>query len=100
MNEQCALLEECQNGSCVQVGCSSDRECAFVLGDSRATCKDSVCQVPCAQDADCARELGTQSFQICDNGVCRFVGCNSDTECRAYLGLENETSPAVKAVCQ
>ena len=100
IDDQCALLEACQNGSCVHVGCQSDRECAFMEGDSRATCVDTECQVPCSQDADCARRIGSGSFDICVDGKCQFVGCETDAECRAYLGVEDQTSSTVKAVCQ
>lgn len=96
---QCALLEACQNGECVRVGCSTDRECFFMLNDPRATCSGGDCQIPCSIDADCARQLGEQSFQVCQAKKCVFVGCNTDAECRAFLGLSAVTSN-VKAECR
>jgi hypothetical protein len=70
-----------------------------------AVCRDGECYVPCETDTNCAGGRfmmdsdPAQSFQICEDGRCRFVGCESDAECRAYLGL-NETSGEARAVCR
>lgn len=93
LNEHCPLLSECQNGQCVDVGCKTDKECYFLLGDTRATCKAGECVVPCASNQECA------DFQACQDGECTFVGCDTDEECRIYLGLEDEVGQ-VKAVCK
>jgi hypothetical protein len=98
-DEQCPLLHACQDGECVEVGCGSDRECAFLRRDERAVCRDGGCSVPCARDADCATSPGSDSFQVCEAGECVFVGCESDAECRALLGL-SETFDRARAVCR
>jgi len=96
-HEECALLSECQDGRCVEVGCKSDRECVFLLGDTLAECLDTECLVPCQADSDCMT-AGTE-FQICEGGKCVFVGCESDAECRALLQIENTSDPT-RAVCR
>lgn len=90
---QCPLFSECQNGTCVDVGCKTDRECVFFMKDTRATCDSGKCSVPCVYSEDCP------DFEMCDGGKCVFVGCNTDAECRAYFGLQNETGN-IKAVCK
>ncbi len=92
-NEQCPLLHSCQNGECVESGCTTDKECYFLLGDSRAACDAGECRLPCQSSSECS------AFDVCQDGVCVFVGCDTDEECRAYLGLERRTG-AVKAVCK
>jgi len=113
-NEECLLFHQCQDGECIETGCSSDREC--VLAASRGDGTDDarlslclpsdedpalkVCKVPCENDGECGSE-----FQVCEAGFCKFVGCDNDEECRAFLGLqevqETETRPFIsKAVCR
>lgn len=114
VNEECPLFYSCDAGECVYRGCTSDRECVLALGgngaggdDSRlAKCLPSdadpainTCKIPCENDAACGK------LQICEAGYCKFVGCQTDEECRAYLGIENEqtspTKPYVnRAVCR
>lgn len=98
-DEQCPLLHACEEGDCVEVGCSSDRECAFLRKDERARCRDGACTVPCERDIDCAGGSGENSFQVCEAGECVFVGCESDAECRVLLGLA-ETTDRARAVCR
>jgi hypothetical protein len=93
VDEQCPLFSACSAGECVEVGCTSDLECVFFLGDTRATCGDAECRVPCASSLECA------AVEVCFEGACIFVGCETDSECRAFFGLENEPSD-VEAVCQ
>lgn len=100
-NEECPLFHACnlENGECEPSGCTSDRECVLAaasggLGgsgdDARlAKCLPSelgdglnTCKVPCENDGSCGSE-----FQVCDAGYCVFIGCESDEECRSYLGL-------------
>jgi hypothetical protein len=107
IDENCALLQKCQDGACVDTGCMSDRECAFMSAVTSAVCREGKCQTPCTADSDCK---STQSSgaddndmirgpQICEKGQCVFVGCESDAECRALLKIES--SPGnVRAVCR
>lgn len=111
-DEECPLFHSCKDGECVETGCSSDRECVLAAGEgpedarlSRCLPSDidpeiSVCKVPCENDGACASQ-----FQVCDEGFCKFIGCESDDECRGFLGLSNQTvddfQPFVsKAVCR
>jgi len=126
-NEECPLFQSCQSGDCVQTGCKSDRECVLAANmnntqtgnqtgvvvvrsneDARliqclpsdADPKINTCKVPCENDGAC----GSQ-FQICDGGYCRFIGCETDEECRGYLGIVSEMVTDAKpfishAVCR
>lgn len=118
-NEQCPLFHSCRDGDCVETGCQSDRECVLAANmggqdqgssnqDARLSkCLPSnedplikTCKVPCENDGACASE-----FQICDAGYCRFIGCDTDDECRGYLGIANETETEARpfisrAVCR
>jgi hypothetical protein len=114
-NEECPLFHECDEGECIERGCTSDRECILAVGagvvggeDARLSeCLPSdfdpdinTCKVPCENDGACASEL-----QICEAGYCKFIGCEEDEECRAFFGLANaivnESMPYVpKAVCR
>lgn len=120
-NEECPLFNECVKGDCVYVGCQSDREC--ILASARGTqsntggtsglgalasisgsddprlykclpaddgTKLNVCKIPCENDGSCGQ------FQACDNGYCKFVGCEEDEECRAYLGIANQMTSDAK----
>lgn len=112
-NEECPLFHACEGGECVEKGCSSNRECVLAASqtgsgeDARlAQCLPSdedpdvkVCKVPCENDGACSQ------FEICDSGFCKFIGCESDEECRSFLGIENEmkseSQPFVsRAVCR
>lgn len=113
-NEECPLFNTCNasSGKCEYVGCTTDHECqiAYMTADSDgrgATCETNpqaaeegqpakVCQLSCTADAECGR------FDVCNNGSCVFIGCESDEECRAYLGLYPQagTSPLGRAVCR
>jgi hypothetical protein len=122
-NEECPLFNACDadSGECVYVGCKSDRECILASAGSgvespaatpggedprlskclpsEAEAEIKICKIPCENDGSC----GSQS--VCQDGFCRFIGCESDEECRAYLGLGNqvptEARPFVPtAVCR
>jgi hypothetical protein len=99
IDENCPLLHACQDGACVDTGCKSDRECAFITKNSRAVCLEKKCQAPCDVDADCMADKNTKGFQVCEQGQCLFVGCETDVECRALLDLESHAGTA-HAVCR
>jgi hypothetical protein len=99
IDENCPLLHACKSGACVETGCTSDRECAFLTKNTLAVCHDAKCQVPCDVDSDCMGDKTTKGFETCEQGQCVFVGCDSDAECRALLGLENQSGNA-HAVCR
>ena len=113
-NEECPLFHACTDGECVEAGCQSDRECVLALSgfdggeDARLSqCLPSdtdpdrnVCKIPCENDGACGSD-----FSVCDQGFCKFIGCESDEDCRAFFGLENQTVSDVQpfvstAVCR
>ncbi len=94
-NENCPPLHACSNGLCVPSGCTSDRECAFVLDNPKGRCVNTACIIACANSNEC----NASAFEVCENGLCIFAGCQTDAECRAYLDLNN--SPGnTQAVCR
>jgi hypothetical protein len=101
VDEQCPALHACQDGECVDVGCQTDRECVFIMSDTRSKCRDKKCGSPCEADTDCSNEpmMKAQRFQVCVQGECLFVGCEMDAECRALFGLNNQQDKS-HAVCK
>lgn len=118
-NEECGLFEECDAGDCVYVGCHDDKECILAAADNvdglgetagisaggddprlfkclpSETLKGvSVCKIPCENDGSCGQ------FQVCDAGYCKFIGCETDVQCRAYYGIANEQTSEVKPFVQ
>jgi len=110
---QCALFETCQSGDCVYVGCRSDRECVLQARSATATPAQDprlakcnieknigTCVFPCDIDAQCA------STEVCLNGVCKYIGCATDSECTTIAGLHNLPAPTpdrpwtTTAVCE
>jgi hypothetical protein len=115
-NEECPLFAACVKGDCVYQGCNDDRECILaasrglqgVGGTSNAQAAGAddprlykclandadpdhkTCKIPCENDGSCGQ------FQVCDEGYCKFVGCDSDEQCRNYLGIANQMTSEVK----
>jgi hypothetical protein len=94
-NENCPDFHACQAGTCVRSGCTTNRECSFVLGHPRGRCANGECFVGCVNDTEC----DATAFEVCHSGRCTFVGCASNAECRSYLGLSN-TLDNIRAVCR
>jgi len=97
VDEQCPPQHDCMDGECVDVGCQTDRECVFMSGEALSSCVDGTCQTPCDTDSDCKSEQSP--FQACVAGKCVFVGCETDAECRALLGLSSQPGTA-RAECR
>jgi hypothetical protein len=123
-NEECSAFYECNetNGECEYAGCKSDRECILAATGGNQTpqsgatpsgedprllkCLPSeadpnikTCKIPCENDGSC----GAQS--VCDAGFCKFIGCESNEDCRAYLGLVGQVPTPARpfvptAVCR
>jgi len=110
---QCALFEACQAGACVYVGCRSDRECVLQARAANApTTQDprlakcnieknlGTCVFPCEIDAQCA------ATEVCLSGVCKYIGCETNSECTTIAGLHNLPAPTpdrpwtTTAVCE
>jgi hypothetical protein len=98
-DENCPLLFKCQDSACIETGCTSDRECAFITKNGQATCHAGKCGAPCNADADCTADKASTGFEVCEQGQCVFVGCESDTECRALFGLAGQRNKS-RAVCR
>jgi hypothetical protein len=110
---QCGVFEACQQGACVYVGCRSDRECVLQAGSASAApsqdprlAKCSIasgvgtCVMPCEIDAQCAPS------EVCLAGVCKYIGCETDSECKTIAGIHDLPVPtperpwSTTAVCQ
>jgi hypothetical protein len=98
VDTQCALFEACQANECVYVGCQSNRECVLSATDADPThdprlAKCNVengigtCVFPCEIDAQCA------PTEVCLEGVCEYIGCETDGECKTIAGLHNTPIP-------
>ena len=111
-NEECPLFYACTDGDCVYAGCEDDRDCILaasrnlpVDGEGQAAvaggpddprlykCLESdsdpkykTCKIPCENDGSCGQ------FEVCDAGYCKFVGCETDEQCRNYLGIANQAT--------
>jgi hypothetical protein len=82
------------------VGCRSDRECVLQAASGKTvTSQDprlakcnvqnglGTCVFPCDVDAQCAPS------EVCLNGVCKYIGCETDAECKTIAGLHNLPVP-------
>src|SRR5690606_20792808 len=98
VDTQCGLFESCTNDKCVYVGCETDRECVLsghADGCDReprvAVCHAEggigTCVIPCDIDAQCA------ATEVCLDGVCEYIGCETNAECKAIAGLRNRPRP-------
>jgi hypothetical protein len=107
----CPVFEACESGECLYVGCRSDRECTLIPDvesaglapgtdprSLRCHTEDGVgrCIVPCQTDAQCPY------IEVCSGGVCQYIGCEFDSECKTIAGLHDqqssEESPWVSSV--
>jgi len=97
-DSQCALFEACQGGKCAYVGCRTDRECVLQAGQNApaqdprlAKCSiengQGSCVFPCEIDAQCAPS------EVCFESVCKYIGCETDAECKTIAGLHNLPVP-------
>lgn len=84
-NADCPYFHSCEAGECVETGCITDRECIAFTDNPRAVCVDGECSAPCESDAQC--NLGGYQFQSCEGGQCRYIGCQTDEECRIFLDV-------------
>jgi hypothetical protein len=114
-DEECGLFEQCNesSGDCEYVGCREARDCILAAtrgtgtgGASNVSSGDdprmyeclpsdtvegvNVCKIPCENDGSCGQS------QVCDAGYCRFIGCEEDSDCIPYLGLNNQMTSEAK----
>ncbi len=94
---ECGLFESCKNNECVYVGCQTDRECILSAVSSEGQdprlfecfVEDGIgtCRFPCEIDAQCP------TTQVCLDGLCEYIGCETDAECKTIAGLHNQPLP-------
>ncbi len=92
----------CDAGTCKYVGCKSDSECSSSIG-AGYVCRKApwfdptnplvvpTCQKSCAIASNCATTSAAYDTDnyACESGLCRYIGCNSDEECRSSLMKSN-----------
>jgi len=91
----------CDASVCQYIGCLGDTECA-ALGAGYICRKVSTpgidpslvvptCVKGCSKPADCATAsvaYDTDNY-ACESGACRYIGCNSDSECQTAFMKSN-----------
>ncbi len=100
VDTQCGVFEACQANECVYVGCRTDRECVLQAASSKAASSQDprlakcsiennrgTCVFPCEIDAQCAPS------EVCLANVCKYIGCETDSECKTIAGLHNLPVP-------
>lgn len=96
-DEDCPLFFACgEDGLCTETGCTTQRECILFTGRADAECDEASgqCRIPCEENAECGE------LNVCQDGTCVFLGCDTDVECRSYLGIdENYPNPDAIAKC-
>lgn len=81
----CPGFDRCLGGRCVDGACQTDRECIAATRNVEAKCgTDGKCIVPCQSDPECGspKDYG---FFSCVDGQCKYMGCESDKDCRLYV---------------
>jgi hypothetical protein len=84
----CGPLDECADGKCHRVGCSSTAHCTQIFGAGQV-CQDRECRDTCATPADCAGKSQPPPNEAdnyeCVQGACVWLGCGP-TGCDSLLG--------------
>src|SRR6185503_5611329 len=82
----------CVDNVCGWTGCNSAAECAVTFNNPDYTCEIAfgtiypTCWETCDTVADCtfsANAVYDADNYACDDGKCRWTGCNSNAECSA-----------------
>lgn len=76
--------------------------------DAGAPAPNRVCLPPCNDASDCGQDgpaLYDSSHYACLDGVCRFQGCRSDTECAEAIDQDHDcdeslATPQCRRTCQ
>lgn len=85
----------CDGGVCHWRGCQTDEECQAAANSTNVVCDASKgfpqCTQTCMQAADCATDskLYDANNFTCEDGLCRWLGCMSDSECQQGLMMMN-----------
>lgn len=80
----------CAQNRCQYLGCKSDSECQEALLNPAYSCVPGplpTCVLGCATPADCVTGsvLTDADNWACEAGHCRYLGCQSATECQQGL---------------
>jgi hypothetical protein len=96
-NDECQYFHDCVDGTCVEVGCKTHRECQSAMSNVLSVCLEGECKTPCQSDIECdsPRQYG---YSRCINGSCIDVGCENDEECRILLKVQ--AGRGIDAVCR
>ncbi len=96
-NEDCPLFHACgDDGLCEETGCTSQRECILFTGRADTECDEEThqCRIPCEENAECGE------LNVCQDGTCVFLGCESNEDCRIYLHIDDDyPNPDALAKC-
>jgi len=99
----CGGFDRCVAGRCIGSGCQADRECVAATRNVDARCgTDGKCIVPCETDLECGSPT-SYAFFSCIDKECKYVGCESDKDCRIFLFGTTDASalgPKQHAVCK
>ena len=101
------------DGVCRYLGCNNDQECQISFQQTGRTyrCVTQMCstirfcQQACNQAADCASEttaggaFGADNY-ACDQGICKYTGCTSTTECQNSFGATGKPYVCPDGYCQ
>lgn len=92
-DQECPELNVCDSGACVYTGCKTNEDCLFVYvrSDEDARQAECVteedmgyCRFPCENDAHCGQT------EVCEKGLCKDIGCQTDAQCDSLLGLQGQ----------
>lgn len=83
----------CNSNACEYMGCHDDEECTASLGDDGRCVPGfggkSYCAAACTAPEDCVSDGATAPYDddnfLCEDGACRYEGCNDDEECAEAL---------------
>lgn len=99
----------CDQGACTYLGCYSDAECDVGQTGS-LVCRANpgtlpTCVMACSSSAECgipgdtSGPFGPDNY-ACDDGGCRYLGCNTDAECQTLGDYACDESGGTAACIQ
>jgi flagellin-like protein len=94
----CGMGDICNNGICVDVGCTESRTDIEVCNDEEFVC--GIVHDSCGNFVDCDIAIGgCSSGQICNNGMCVLEGCIESRTDIQICGDENAECGNVRDNC-
>lgn len=83
----------CDAGACVECKVTADCDDELDEEDDLDECREGTCVTPCEYDTECP------FFNVCEEGSCVYIGCQSNNEC-ILLGGTGGTDDPRMATCQ